>query len=81
MDYTQLNELLSDFDKLRRNKAVESKLPDYEEGTDGYEVYHIEDDVYVKLTIYTDSYGDNECVTGIEFVSPRTVQVTNFEKL
>jgi len=81
MDYKELNELLSDFNKLRRNTKIASERPDIDEGTPGYEVYHVEGDVYVKLTIDTDSYGEYEFVRGVEFVSPKTVQVTNFEKL
>ena len=79
MDYKKLNELLSDFSTIRRGKCVEKKSPeDYETG---FEVYHLEDNTYIKLTIYTDSYGDNEQVVGIEFVSPQVVQLTNFEPI
>ena len=81
MDYTKLNELLGNLYTLRRQPKIESERPDIDEGTKGYEIFHVEEDIYVKLTIAVDSYGDNEEVTGIEFVSPKTVQVTNFEKL
>jgi hypothetical protein len=81
MDYKKLNELLGSFYELRRKPKIESERPDMDEGTSGYEVYHVEGDIYVKLTIRVDSYGDNEEILGIEFVSPKTVQVTNFEKL
>jgi len=81
MDYTKLNELLGNLYTLRRQPKIESERPDCDEGTSGYEIFHVEGDIYVKLTIAVDSYGDNEEVTGIEFVSPKTVQVTNFEKL
>ena len=78
MDYGKLNEILKDFRTLRRGKPVETKAADSYEGTLGYEVYHIEDDIYIKLHIYTDSYGENEFVVGVELVSPTVVQVTNF---
>jgi hypothetical protein len=81
MDYKSLNEALSDFSKLRRGKPIESKVADSYDGALGYEVYHFKDDVYVKLSIYVDSYGENESICGVEFVQPQEVRVTNFEPI
>lgn len=42
------------------------------------EIYHISDDLYIKLTFKTDSYGDNEAISGISLVSPVVKQVQDF---
>jgi len=84
MDYKKLNEVLSDLNALRRTSCHESKTHDYDydnDGSLGYEIYHFEGDVYIKLIIRLDSYGDNEQIVGVEFVSPQVVKVTNFEPI
>ena len=83
MDYKKLNEVLSDLRALRRTPCHESKPCDYDsyEREPGYEIYHFEGDVYIKLHIDTDSYGNQEEVIGVEFVSPQVVKVTNFEPI
>lgn len=87
MNWEQLNEVLKDLNALRwgSNKITQQVLktidPDGEQGESGlsYEVYKLTDDLYIKLTIGTDSYGDNEHVTGVEFVQPKQKVVTEFE--
>ena len=79
MDYAKLNELLRNLDSLRNGKPVETHKEEY--SSSWYEVYHIEDDIYVKIHLYEDSYGNDEAITGLEFVTPTKVTVTNFEPI
>lgn len=58
-----------------------------EDGSEGeyglsFEVYKLPfDNLHVRLKITTDSYGNNEQVTGIEFVTPIQKTVTKFEAI
>lgn len=88
MDYKQLNKFLADIESIRSGtpeaKEVKKEIedPDGEQGEEGvsFEVYKTSfDGMYVKLTIKTDSYGDNERITGIQFVKPTTKTVSVFE--
>ena len=85
-ELAKLNPILKDLRKLRRGQSeftqVVKQIDGEEEGEEGksYEVFKI-GDVYVKLEITTDSYGDNEQITGIEFVKPIVKQVTDFESI
>jgi len=79
MDYKKINEALRDISAIRNKKAVETVKTD-EDTTD--EVYPSEiEDVFIKLTVTTDSYGDNEKITSIQFVSPVTKNITNYEPI
>jgi hypothetical protein len=80
MDLKKINELLKDF-SIRNTIAVEVKRPDGENYENGYEIYQLSEDLYIKFEIYEDSYGSNEQVKGIQFVKPKTVTVTNFEPI
>ena len=81
MNYKKINEKLKDFNLIRNGQKIESKSPDGEEYENGYEIYKLDDDIYVRLEIYEDSYGDNEAVVGIQFIKPKVVTVTEFETL
>lgn len=90
MDYKKLNEMLKDLNKLRNSskmveKPVVKDLNGREEQGESSEIYEIyptdEKDIFIRLTINSDSYGDNEFVNGIEFVSPIQRQVTNYESV
>lgn len=89
MNLTKINEVLKDLKQLRyRGKPVEvevvKEIRDEEQGEEGlsYEIYNLDtDDLYVKLKINTDSYGDNESITGLEFVKPKEVIVTKFQSV
>lgn len=90
MDFKQLNELLKDLSRIRNNNEQISKDVIHtieDEGNQGdegvsYEVYKIPyDNLYVRLTIKTDSYGDNEYVSGIEFVQPIEKTIQTFESI
>lgn len=93
MNYKLINEQLSDIDALRSNqkKRISKEIiyevngENGEQGQEGlaYEFFDIglEDGVVLKMTITTDSYGDNETVSGIEFVKPIKKEVTVFETI
>lgn len=89
MDYKKLNEMLIDLRRLRRQTPIEKLVVKelYGEGSQGdsneiYEVYPIDgSDLFIKLRISSDSYGDNEFVDGIQFVQPTQKTVTNYEPI
>jgi hypothetical protein len=86
MELKKLNQYLKNLHNLRNRPAEctevvkEINNPNGEQGEEGlsYEVYKIEG-VYIQLEISTDSYGDNERITGIQFVTPIKKEVTKFE--
>lgn len=86
MNYTKLNKYLADLEALRNTKPVKRDVLSTNEneiqGVEGVinEVYEV-DGFFLKLTIKTDSYNDNERVTGIEFVQPIEKVITTFESL
>jgi hypothetical protein len=92
MDYNQLNKLFEDLHVFRhtnRTKLVERitlKEIDKDYGSQGdtsvyHEVYPFDGEMFIRLTINTDSYGYNEFINGIQFVKPIQKTVTMFETL
>jgi hypothetical protein len=90
MDYKKLNEILGSLRALRRKQTPVETIVVNElagEGSQGeeneiYEVYSIPDsDMFIKLRISSDSYGDNEFIDGITFVKPQQKTVTNYEPI
>ena len=93
MNYKLINESLKDLEELRYNKSKRIKKEIINEvagdsstqGEEGlaYEFYEIglADNFILKMTITTDSYGEDESITGIEFVKPIKKQVTVFEAI
>lgn len=87
--YKQLNEALRDLAALRRKSRIERTVVkeldgEGDQGESGlsYEVCSTPiEGLFVKLTINTDSYGDNEFVAGVEFVQPIQKTVTNYEPI
>ena len=88
MTFQELNEKLRDLQKFRLSKdrisrEVVKEIDDYgSQGDSGiaYEIYPTSDpEVFIKLTINTDSYGDEEFVGGIEFVQKITKEVTTWK--
>jgi hypothetical protein len=89
MNYKLLNEALSDISTLRRGtkypKVLESKIDNLQGSSsqgeyDEYiEVYSLGDNIYIKLVLITDSYGDNETLNSIQLVKPIERLVTDFE--
>lgn len=91
MDYKLINEALESISKLRYNhpkfKKITHNVIDNLRGDDRQgeyneiiEIYSLgKDDLHLKLTLRTDSYGDNESVFSIQIVKPIIKQVTDFE--
>lgn len=90
MEYKEINELLSNLNKLRngRNKVgeevvkkIDTNHPEQDEEGLSYEIYSLPFDKehFLRLTITTNSYGEDEQITGIEFVKPTKKTVTSYE--
>ena len=52
---------------------------EYEETYKTNKVCRLSEELYVKIELTSDSYGDNEQITSIQFVKPKVVTVTQFE--
>lgn len=92
MDYKKLNEALIDLSEYTLKKKYEQvlvKTPDdylQEKNQSDYstktEIYKLDfDDLYLKVTRVTDSYGDNERLSSIQLVKPVIKQVTDFQAI
>ncbi len=88
MELKEINSLLSDFKKLRILKKIhqETIIELDGEGSQGdtnlkYEVYEAGPGAFIKLTINSDSYGNNEFVAGLQFVNPSPKTVTVYEPI
>jgi len=76
-------------DILQGTKLVDSKVEksiddEANRGDEGisYEIYQLPfDDLYLKFEIRTDSYGDNERVTSMQFVTPKKKEITVYETI
>lgn len=89
MDYKKLNEKLKSLNEIRYGSIVSRQVisnvdPDHpSQGKEGeeVEVYDIglPDGMFLMLTINTDSYGDNERVSGIQFVKAKEKKVLVYE--
>jgi len=86
MNYKQLNEVFKQLRNIKLKKVSTNQSTDfYEEKTQGDEgervdVYELGfDDLYLKITTVSDSYGNNESIDSIQFVKPIVKQVTDFE--
>lgn len=93
MNYKLINEALFNISKLRYNhpkfKKVSSQTVDNLRGEERQgefneiiEIYSLgEDNLHLKLTLNTDSYGDNEALMSIQVVKPIVKQVADFEPI
>jgi len=91
MDYSKVNKMLENLLALRNQKPYqkdvlkEIKNPDGGQGEEGltHEFYEVkgEENLFIRLTITTDSYGDNESIQGVQFVRPKEKTVTVFETI
>lgn len=91
MSLKVINEALSDIEGLRYNskkfKKVSNSIVDNLRGEDRQgeyneiiEVYSLGvDDLHIRLTLRTNSYGYDEAVHSIQIVKPVVKQVTDFE--
>ena len=93
MELKLINEILSDLSASTLRKKfnlVESNEPrDYfQEKSQGenskkVEIYEVDKKAktFLKVERTTDSYGDNESIVGISFVTPKEVKVTAFQPI
>lgn len=95
MDYKLINEALSNIYTLRYNgmkgkftKVLEERVDNLRGGESQgeydeiIEIYSLgKDDLHLKLTFRTDSYGENESIISIQVVKPIIKQVTDFQAI
>lgn len=94
MDYKQFNEIFANLNQIRYGTSPWIKLTTEieheirgggDEGRQGvsYEVYGcpFDSEVYLRFTITTDSYGDNEQISGIQFVKVTEKTIKTYESL
>jgi hypothetical protein len=93
MELKQINEVLSDLSQYtlqKKFKLVESNEPrnywsEKNQGDNSVktEIYEVDKKAktFLKISRATDSYGNNESVVGISFVTPKEVKVTAFEAI
>ena len=88
MDLKKINELLSDLTNIddRKLQFVERSKHAWnstEEDEQFFKVFRIveEENLYLKLHYYTDSYGGGRYLKGVEFVRPVEKKVISFEKI
>lgn len=93
MELKQINEVLQDLSQYtlqKKFKLVEENQPRnyWSEKNQGdtstrTEIYEVDKDkkVFLKVVRETDSYGHNESVVVISFVTPKEVKVTAFEAI
>lgn len=87
MDYKKINELLKNINLFRhKHNMVYKEQTNIRDGYEGnyderYEIYdaNLEDDYLIKILFITDSYGDNESVSGIEFVKAKVTTTVIYE--
>jgi len=90
MDYKKINDSLKDLDGLRyskkpiHRKVVNEITDDYGSQGDSNEIYEVydiglPDGLFIKLRLGSDSYGDDQRVTGLEFVKGKEKTVTVYE--
>jgi len=75
MNLTEINEKLYNINGLPIHES-----DNYNDGEGYYEIKRLSDELYIKLDYYRDSYGYKE-LTGIQFVKPTEVKITNFESI
>lgn len=80
-----LNTILKDIQNIgNKGEIVERKTTEENDYNGAYYVVKLNEDtygkdVYVKVDEYEDSYGDNYKITGVQFVKPTKVVVTDFQ--
>lgn len=86
MSALELIEVLNKKFNHIRSFAYNEAIVTEKDESDGYEdsptevkVCKLSEELFIKFKITSDSYGDNEQITGIQFVKPKVVTVTQFE--
>lgn len=95
MELKKLNELLKNLEypdakklKYVQKDSIRTPISEMGEGMQGDQnewavVYQVlgENDLYLKIYYYSDSYGGGEYISGVEFVKPTEKVVTVFETI
>ena len=79
-----LNKKFNSVRNFAYNEAInleEDKKSEWDESYVEYKVCKLSEELYVKIQLTSDSYGDNTQITSIQFVKPKVVTVTQFEPL
>ncbi len=88
MNYKLINEALKDLRNIKLSKVSTFESEDFyeekgqsEEG-ERIDIYDLKmDNLYLKVVTSSDSYGNENGVTSIQFVKPITKQVTDYEPI
>jgi hypothetical protein len=64
---------------LRYLPTADSIVPSQNEDGVTQLYFKISEDLFLQITKECDSYGDNECVSGIQFVKPKRIEITEWE--
>lgn len=81
-----LNQLLKKLNYLKNEgEVVEEKSKEENDYNNAYYVLKLNskygEDLYLRVEIYEDSYGENERVESLQFVKPTKIVITDFEAL
>jgi len=82
MDYTILNQKLSDLQSLRDESTLIKKMESDDEDVyeeEWFEIYPFDGENFLKLKIQLDSYGETESVISIQIVKEVETEITKFE--
>ena len=77
-----LNKKFSSVRNFAYNEAIVTERDNsngYEDSSTEVKVCKLSEELFIKFKITSDSYGDNEQITSIQFVKPKVVTVTHFE--
>jgi len=93
MDYKMLNKVLKNLQSPTKDLEFISKqdihigVPDGGDGSQGdensyYNIYKFKDeDLYISVEYYTDSYGNGEYIRGIQFVKETEKKVKSYDPI
>ena len=87
MELSKINQLLFDIDYIGDNNPellfIEKQEigSEYEDQERYYKIFKIksENDLFLRIEYYTDSYGEGELIKGVSFVKPTETKVTAYE--
>ena len=88
MDYKKLNNVLKNLDNLKKVATFVEKvaIKEGKEGEEGeyWSIWKLNEDLegtFLRVRYFTDSYGDNETLKGVEFVEQVEKKVLQWEEI
>lgn len=90
MTLTEVNEVLKNLSQWNLEKSYTKVATatnnEWNKEGSGYEgtretIYDLKNGIFLKIIETQDSYGNDEQITGIQFVKPKEVLVTQFEAI